>query len=143
MSNWEYKAEEREIEALEGDYRMVVVGAEEGTSKTSQKKMIVITLQPNNSNIKIKYFAVQGTEYFNRNMTEFFDSFNIERGNFNFPTWIGAMGGAKLGADEKGYTKIKWFLKPSVTEKLPEWVGQKPERQTVTELENTDDDLPF
>lgn len=144
---WNYTVDESkgQVQALAGDYRVAIIGAEEGRTKTTNKPMITITLQPSGSTIKIKYFAVQGTEFFNKNMTEFFDSFGIERGNFNFPTWIGAMGGARLGADEQGYTKIKWFLKPIQTAKLPDWVGEKPERQTVTEIgaEDTDNDLPF
>ena len=27
-------------------------------------------------------------DYFNRNMSRFFDAFGIQRGNFNYPTWV-------------------------------------------------------
>lgn len=142
MSNWnDYKREEASrLEA--GDYRVEIVDVEEGESKAGNP-MIVITVKPNNSNIKIKHFIVKN-DWFNRNMTDFFDSFNIEEGDFNFVGWIGAVGAAKLKEDENGYLKVAWFIKKDKADKLPEWVGEMPERQTVTEFEKVEsDDMPW
>jgi len=141
MSNWDYQREETP-RLSPGDYRVAVVGVEEKTSK-SGNEMIVISVQPSGSNIKIQQYIVKN-EYFNRNMTSFFDSFNVEEGNFNFLTWIGAMGAAKLKEDENGYLKVAYFLDKKRAEKLPEWKGELPERQTISELPpNDDSELPF
>ena len=77
-------------------------------------------------------------------MTELFDSFNIDEGDFNFIGWVGAVGAAKLKTDENGYLKA-WFIKKDKAKDLPEWVGEMPERQTVTDFEavETEDDMPW
>lgn len=149
MSNWnDYIPEEGGSKLEPGDYRCEVVDVEEKMSKTSGKPMIVITVKINNSPIKVKSYIVKN-EYFNRNITSFFDSFGINRGDFNFLGWFGAVGAAKFDEDENGYLKVKWFLSPKQAENLPAWVGPVPERQTVTtigggfEEAEDDPDLPF
>ncbi len=133
-NNWEFQREEaKRIEP--GNYRVEVILAEETTSKTSGNPMIVVTVQPNGSNILIKNYIVKN-EYFNRNMTSFFDSFNIEEGNFNFLSWVGAVGAANLIEDENGYLKVKYFIDKKRAENLPEWKGELPERQTITEIKD-------
>ena len=143
MSHWDdYKREERQrLEA--GDYRVEIVSVEEKTSKAGNP-MLVIGIRPNGSNITINHYIVKN-EYFNRNMTDFFDSFNIDEGDFTLPTWIGAVGAAKLKEDEQGYMKVAWFINKSKAEKLPVWIGDIPERQTLTKFEDLDDDgeLPW
>lgn len=130
---------------------MEITAVEETESKAGNP-MIVVTVRPNGSNINIKHYIVKN-QYFNRNMTDFFDSFNIDEGDFNFPTWVGAVGAAKLAEDENGYLKVRWFISESKAEKLPPWQGTMPERQTVTVIGSAtagfvdvvpdEDDLPF
>lgn len=144
MSNWsDYKREERSH--LEpGDYRVELVGVEETTSKKGNP-MLFLRIRPNGANITINHYIVKN-EYFNRNMTEFFDSFNIDDGDFTFPTWIGAVGAARLKEDDQGYLKIAWFINKKKAESLPAWVGKVPERQEMTKLddvEEDDGDLPW
>jgi hypothetical protein len=143
MSNWsDYKPEVSA--ARTGKIRCIVVEAEETISKTSQLPVWVITVRPNGSKANVKVYIVKN-EYFNRNMTAFFDSFGIERGNFNSLEWINALGAAEFGLDENGYLKVKWFLSPKQAEELPPWEGPVPERQTVSdfmEMEE-DDGLPL
>lgn len=147
MSSWnDYRPEEGSRLGA-GDYRCEVVDVEETTSKTSGLPMLVITVKPNGSNIRVKQYIVKN-EHFNRNMTSFFDSFGIERGDFNTLGWIGAIGAGKFAEDENGYLKVKWFLSHKQAESLPAWVGPVPERQTVTEIGGfekieDDSDLPF
>lgn len=146
MSNWDSYQPEISNTAT-GKRRCVVVDAEETTSKTSGLPMWVITVTPNGSKAKVKHYIVKN-DGFNRNMTSFFDSFGIERGNFKSLEWINAIGAAEFGTDENGYLKVKWFLSPKQAEALPAWEGEKPERQTVSEIGGFDeiggdDDLPF
>ena len=90
MSNWDYSREES-TRLTPGDYRVQVVDVQETTSKTSGNPMLVITVQPNGSNIKIPNYIVRN-EYFNRNMTQFFDAFpQIQEGDFNFLGWVGCV----------------------------------------------------
>ena len=150
MSNWDSYQREERPRLTPGDYRVEIVSVEEKESKAGNP-MIVVTVKPNGSNITIKHYIVKN-QYFNRNMTDFFDSFNIDEGDFNFPTWVGAVGAAKLVEDENGYLKVRWFISESKAERLPAWQGQMPERQTVTTLGGTgafedvypdDSELPF
>ena len=143
MSNWDsYRREERPRLAP-GDYRVEIVSVEEKESKAGNP-MLVIGVQPNGSKIIIYHYIVKN-EWFNRNMTDFFDSFNIDDGDFTLPTWIGAVGAARLKEDDKGYLKVQYFISEDRAEKLPPWEGEMPERQEVTTLQPLDDygDLPF
>ncbi len=147
MSNWDdYKREERQ-KVEPGDYRVMITEAEETTSKAGNP-MIKLNIVPNTQDgtkINIKHYIVKN-EYFNRNMTEIFDSFNIPEGNFNFLEWVNAVGAARLKEDEDGYLKIHYFLNKKKAEKLPEWYGEKPERNMVSEEFSKvvdDDDMPW
>lgn len=144
MGYWDegYKREERKH--LEpGNHRVKITAVEEGTSKTSRNPMLIITIQPNDSDVKIKHYIVKN-EYYNRNMTELKDSFGIAKDDFVFLTWPGAMGAARLVEDENGYLKARFFLAPEKQDKLPPWVGPIPQRQAMTEAPPIlgDDDLP-
>lgn len=134
MSNWDYHREERP-KLEEGNYRVSVVNVEETISKSSGNPMLVIQIQPNESKIKINHYIVKN-DYFNRNMTEFFDSFDVPEGNFNFLEWIGAVGAARLEYDENDYLKVRWFINKTKAEQLPPWKGEKPERNTVSTVDD-------
>ena len=139
-----YKREERS-HLTPGDYRVAITDEEETTSR-SGNPMLVVTVQPNGSEIHIKHYLVKN-EYFNRNLTDLLDSFGLGE-NFDTLTWVGAVGAAKLAEDENGYLKVRYFLSPERAEKLPPWQGKEPERQEVSSLGDgfemlDDDDLPF
>ena len=144
MSNWNNYVHETMSTLQPGDYRVEIVSAEEKTSK-SGKPMIVVGIKPNGSGITINEYFVQG-DFFNRKMSGFFDAFpQINDGDFNFIGWVGCVGAARLKQDGD-YLRVHFFLSPKQAEKLPEWQGAMPERQTVTSFEEvTDDgdDLPF
>jgi len=142
MSWSNYKREERP-RLSPGDYRMEIVKVVEKVSKAGNP-MLEIELRPNGSSIIIRHYIVQN-EFYNRNMTELFDSFNIDEGDFDFLTWPGATGAARLKEDDRGYLKVHYFIKRERAENLPEWVGEIPERQKVTDFSTIkeDDDLPW
>lgn len=135
MSTWDDWSREEAPRLEPGDCRVEITAVEETESKAGNP-MIVVTVRPNGSNIKIKHYIVKN-QYFNRNMTDLFDSFNIDEGDFNFPTWVGAVGAAKLIEDENGYLKVRYFISESKAEKLPPWQGAMPERQTITTIGGT------
>lgn len=141
MGNWDdYRREERP-RLSPGDYRVEIVSVEEKESKAGNP-MLVIGVQPNGSKIIIYHYIVKN-EWFNRNMTDFFDSFNIDDGDFTLPTWIGAVGAARLKEDDKGYLKVQYFISEDRAEKLPPWEGKLPERQELTKLDDVEDDGEF
>ena len=143
MGNWDdYRREERP-RLSPGDYRVEIVSVEEKESKAGNP-MLVIGIQPNGNKIIIYHYIVKN-EWFNRNMTDFFDSFNIDDGDFTLPTWIGAVGAARLKEDDKGYLKVQYFISEDRAEKLPPWQGKLPERQELTKLDEIEDDgdLPW
>lgn len=127
-----------------GNYRVEVVDVEETTSQSSGNPMLVITLRPNGSKVRVRHYIVKN-ENFNRKMTEFYDSFNVEFGDTNMLGWIGATGAAKLIEDENGYLKVRYLIREDRQANLPPWEGKMPERQKVLldENGNPDDDLPF
>lgn len=139
-----YKREKRS-RLTPGDYRVAITDVEETTSRNGNP-MLVVTVQPNGSEIHINHYLVKN-EYFNRNLTDLLDSFGLGE-NFDTLTWVGAVGAAKLVEDENGYLKVRYFLSPERAEKLPPWQGKEPERQEVSSLGDgfemlDDDDLPF
>lgn len=140
-----YRREERK-RTEPGDYRVSIVGVEEKESQAGNP-MLVVAIQPNGSDIRINHYIVKN-EYFNRNLTDLFDSFGIEEGNYETLSWIGAVGGAKLREDKDGYLKVQYFLSPERQDKLPPWEGDLPERQKIHSVsgsfeELTEEDLPF
>lgn len=151
MNFWDNYKPERASRVEAGNYRCSVLDVEQGVSKSSGNDMFVITVGIANTNIKVKNYIVCN-EYFNRNMTAFFESFGIDEGDFETIGWIGACGAAKFEEDENGYLKVKWFLNPKQAESLPDWQGERPQRQSVTKIAAAasdgfeaidDDDYPF
>ena len=69
-----YRREERK-RTEPGDYRVSIVGVEEKESQAGNP-MLVVAIQPNGSDIRINHYIVKN-EYFNRNLTDLFDSFGI------------------------------------------------------------------
>lgn len=154
MSNWDsYQREEQEREsAVVGKYRVVITEAGDAVTGPNSKKpgtpMIVIKLRPSGRHFTVTHRIVKN-EYFNRNMTQFFDAFpEITEGDFNFLGWVGAEGAADFGEDDKGYMKVKWWVDAVKAQSLPPFEGEKPERQSITSIADEDesaddDDLPF
>ena len=145
--DWGYTREEHQAKTVTGRQRCVIVDVEEATSKSSGLPMIVVTVTPSGTKFKVKNWIVKN-DYFNRNMTTFFDAFpEIGEGNFNFIEWIGCVGAAMFEEDEQGYTRLKYFISPDKAENLPPFEGTKPERQKITALEEDpaedDGDLPW
>lgn len=149
--NWNFEREEKEREsAVTGKHRVVITDAFEGVTGANSKKpgtpMITVKIRPSGRKFSVSYRIVQN-DYFNRNMTSFFDAFpEIPFGDFNFLKWIGAEGAAMFKEDERGYTQISYFLSPERAEDLPPFEGEKPERQDITtldEFEDSEGELPF
>ena len=126
-----------------GDYRVAITEVEETVSK-SGNPMLVVTVRPSGSDIRIKHYIVKN-DYFNRNLTSLKDSFGIADEDNEILGWIGAAGAARLAEDDRGYLKARWFIHQNKQGTLPPWEGEQPNRQQVQDFEELadDDDLPF
>ena len=152
MGNWDsYKRETQEREsAVTGKHRVVITEAGEAVTGPNSKNpgtpMIVVKLRPSGRKFSVT-LRIAKNDYFNRNMTQFFDSFpEITEGDFNFIGWVGAEGAAMFKEDANGYTQVSYFLSPERAADLPPFEGEKPEKQAITSLddpEEDDDELPF
>ena len=152
MGNWDsYQREENEREsAVVGKHRVDITEASETVTGPNSKKpgtpMIVVKLRPSGRHFSVTHRIVKN-EFFNRNMTQFFDAFpEITDGNFSFIEWIGCEGAAMFKEGQNGYAEISYFLDPVRAADLPAFEGEKPERQQITSLEDEsadDGDLPF
>lgn len=76
------------FDCKDGDHKIRIKEAKEVMSRT-QKPMIVISYMVQDSNGVPYVDRIVAGDYFDQNMTRFFDAFKIDRGNFNFSTWIG------------------------------------------------------
>jgi hypothetical protein len=151
MSEWNYTREDPTRKPRGGKKRCVILDAVEAKTKTTGTPMIAVTVQPSGSKAKVKKYIVKN-DYFNKEATALFDAFpEIGEGNFNFAEWRGAMGAAMFAEDQNGYLVVRYWINPAQAADLPEFEGEKPEKQTVTELGGSgegvlvdnDDDLPF
>ena len=152
MGNWDsYKREETEREsAVTGKHRVVITDASESVTGPNSKNpgtpMIIVKLRPSGRKFSVTHRIVKN-DWFNRNMTQFFDAFpEITCGDFNFIGWVGAEGAAMFKEGKDGYTEVAYFIDPVRAADLPEFVGEKPEKQTITSLDDDldeTDDLPF
>lgn len=79
------------FDVSDGNHDIKIVSATTRTSKTG-KQMIEVSYVAKEC-MAYPYIEnyVEG-EYFNKNMTRFFDAFCIQPGNFNFQSWIGKKG---------------------------------------------------
>ena len=55
-----------------------------------------------------------------------------EEGNFDFDSWVGSVGAAFFGVDDRGYLTVKYFLKPDKAKDLPPFVGEIPPKGPIT-----------
>lgn len=141
---WNYQRTESKFEEIPvGEHRIRIASAEKAISKKGND-MLVLKFDVSGYNSSLWHYIVfltETPEITNRNLTQFFDSFGIEGGNFNLASWVGKVGGCMTKEDEYG-TKIKYFLSKEKQEKLPKWQSKK---VSLNELEpyQDDEELPF
>ena len=90
------------FDVQDGHHIVTIAGARATTNKDKTRQMIEVAYRCEESKGFYYDYYVEG-DYFNQNMTKFFDSFNIERGNFNFDSWKGARAKAFFKHEEQSY----------------------------------------
>lgn len=144
---WEFKREERQFDEIPaGDHRVVIDSAEKAISKKGND-MLVIKLRVSGYSSMLWHYIVfldERPEITNRNLTQFFDSFGIEDGNFNLNSYVGKAGAAHVKIDEMGCPKVAWFIHKNKQDKLPPWEGELPKKPLVDGFVRVEDeDMPF
>lgn len=107
-----YQEEEynKPINLEERDYRMQIINVEKTYTKQTGAPMLVVDLRINEAPITFKHRIVKN-EYFNGNMTKFFDCFNIPHGNFDYAKWAGKVGTVRIHkGDPNGEGKAYWEI---------------------------------
>lgn len=86
-NSYQYEEYGQFFDCPDGDLAVKVLSAKETTAKSGARMLEVNLLVDGANNVPYVERYVEG-EYFNRNMSRFFDAFGIPRGNFNYPTWV-------------------------------------------------------
>lgn len=121
---WNFKREETSFEAIpEGKHRCRIKEVEKATSKNGNDMLIVKLEVSGQTSLLFHYitFMNEHPEITNRMLTQLFDSFEIEEGNFQIATWVGKAGGVMVKHDEDGRARVHYFLSKKATQELPEW----------------------
>lgn len=148
--DWNYEETKSDFESEQipnGDYRMVIRGAEKAMSKdtVNPKKMIKLKLGVSGYAKNIYHYIVflpNNREITNRNLTNFFRSFGIEGGNFNLNSYLGKEGAGRIEIDSNGYEKVKYFLEGTMKDRLPAFAPPA-KKAKVVETKQENDDIPF
>ena len=139
---WQFKREETEFEELaEGRYRVAIVDAQMAVSKSGNDMLVIKLLVSGTRRNLWNYitFLDDRPEITNRMLTQFFDSFGIEDGNFNLNSYVGKIGGCQVKHDDEGRARVQYFLSKKQQESLPAWQGETPVFTPVGD----DEELPF
>lgn len=159
-----YQPEYR-MEVADGDYLFSVKSVSTGYTK-DRDKMIQVRLNSQNIPFEMQKTIVKN-DFFNMAITEFFECFGIQLGNFNFSSWIGSTGICTIASQEnknngKTYRNIVKMLPKNQTPGLqnnlaPQPLPTKPvappaqqnapnqqrQPQNVQSQQNFPDDIPF
>ena len=148
--DWNYEETKSDFESEQipnGDYRMIIRGAEKAMSKdtVNPKKMIKLKLGVSGYAKNIYHYIVflpNNREITNRNLTNFFRSFGIEGGNFNLDSYLGKEGAGRVEIDSNGYEKVKYFLEGTMKDRLPAFAPPA-KKAKVEKTKQEEDDIPF
>ena len=148
--DWNYEETKSDFESEQipnGDYRMIIRGAEKAMSKdtVNPKKMIKLKLGVSGYAKNIYHYIVflpNNREITNRNLTSFFRSFGIEGGNFNLDSYLGKEGAGRVEIDSNGYEKVKYFLEGTMKDRLPAFAPPA-KKAKVEKPKQEEDDIPF
>lgn len=120
---WNYQRTENTFDDIPvGKHRVRIAGAEKAISRNGND-MLVLTLDVSGYNSRLWHYVVfmpDRPEITNRKLTEIFDSFGIEDGDFNLKNWIGKVGACVTKQDEYG-TKVNYFINRKKQGELPPW----------------------
>ena len=142
---WQFKHVEDYPEIPVGRYRVVIISAEKAVSKSSGNDMLVIKMLVSGYKSHVwAYipFLDDKPEVTNRILTQMFDCFQIEEGNFGLASYQGKAGGVAIKHDDDGKARFHYFLRRKEVDKLPPFEGEVPTFH-YDELPDVPDDDPW
>lgn len=143
---WNFKRTEQTFDTIPaGDHRVIIDSAEQAVSKNGND-MLVIKLKVSGYNSMIWHYIVfmdSKPEITNQKLTQLFDSFGIEDGNFNLASYVGKAGAAHVKIDDQGYPKVAWFIHKNKQDRLPPWKGDIPAPKQSEPIPVEDEDVPW
>ena len=86
INTYQYEDYLKAFEVADGDHIVVIMGAQVKQAQSGKQMLEISFMVPDAGNSIYIERYVEG-DYFNQNMSKFFDAFGIQPGNFNFPTW--------------------------------------------------------
>lgn len=113
INDYQYEEYAVQFDCPDGDLAVTVRGAKVAATKLGNQ-MLEISLDVERSNGVLYIERYVAGDYFNKNMSRFFDAFGIQRGNFNFQTWTGKRATGHFEHQEETYngkTQIRARLK--------------------------------
>jgi hypothetical protein len=115
MIGQNYKPEERTGFLAEGDYLATIIKVEDSRSRAGNEMRIVEMSIKEEAKFTFKAYLVDD-QYFNSKVTELFDAFKIQRGNFDSSAWINHQGYIHIRKsnpkdDGKQYWEFAWFVR--------------------------------
>lgn len=145
--NWKFKRTEQTFEQIPaGDHRVVIDSAEQAVSRNGNDMLVIKMRVSGYQSMLWNYivFMDDKPEITNQKLTQFFDSFGIEDGNFNLASYQGRAGAVRVKIDDQGYPKVAWFINKNKQDKLPPWKGEIPAPAGFKVDDSPDgDDFPF
>jgi hypothetical protein len=147
MSVWDggYQPEDYSEPTIEkGEHQMKIFEVKERVSKNSGNELIEIKLKNKNGNQF--FFYIVKNDFFNRNLTRFYDCFGIERGERNFDNWLNRYGWAyvdkgKPQNDGNTYMEIKYLVVDHKGQQAP--AKAPPPKAPPPADDGFTDDIPF
>lgn len=110
----------------EGKYRVRIEEAVEMVSQNTGRDMVKLKLKVSGFTSSLWHYIVFGTEYTDKNLRDFWNSFGIEINNLNLNSWIGKTGACQVKHEEyegKKNAKVHYFCK---ADGLPAWQENAP-----------------
>jgi hypothetical protein len=126
-----------------GEYQMKIVEVKERVSKNSGNELIEVKLKNKNENQF--FFYIVKNDFFNQNLTRFYDCFRIKRGERDFNNWLNSYGWAyvdkgKPQNDGKTYMEIKYLIVDHKGQQAP---AKAPPKAPPPVDDGFTDDIPF
>lgn len=116
------------FEVPDGEHKVKILEVKETTSKKGVP-MLEIKLQVWDSNFIPYVERIVGNEYFDKNMSRFFDAFNIVPGNFAFQSWRGKVGKGIFHHETQSWTDNNGALKQIKKSVMKSLIVEQPNTQ--------------
>jgi len=152
---WQFKREERTFDEIPaGRYRVRINSAEKAVSNAGND-MLVIKLEVSGQTRLLWDFIPflpDRPEITNRKLTQLFDAFGIEDGNFDLASYAGKAGAAQIRHDDDGKARLHYYLRkgsaaeaelPAFNSLIGDAKPEPPKDQWMPVPEDAKDEIPF